>query len=101
MLDDQARVIRATLDHISQGVCIFDAEARLVGWNQRLGQLLTVPMARFRMGVSFDAILDRFRPDLAFGDGMTEARWANGWQGRAAQVPRGGRSASNCAGAPT
>jgi signal transduction histidine kinase/CheY-like chemotaxis protein len=74
MLDDQARVIRATLDHISQGVCIFDAEARLVGWNQRLGQLLTVPMARFRMGVSFDAILDRFRPDLGFGEGMTEAR---------------------------
>lgn len=74
MLDDQARVIRATLDHISQGVCIFDAEARLVGWNQRLGQLLVIPMARFRMGVSFDAILDRYRPDLAFGEGMTEAR---------------------------
>lgn len=74
MLDDQARVIRATLDHIGQGVCIFDAEARLVGWNQRLGQLLVIPMARFRMGVSFDAILDRFRPDLTFGDGMTQAR---------------------------
>ena len=74
MLDDQARVIRATLDHISQGVCIFDAEARLVGWNQRLGQLLTIPMARFRLGVSFDAILDRYRPDLAFGEEMTEAR---------------------------
>lgn len=74
MLDDQARVIRATLDHISQGVCIFDAEARLVGWNQRLGQLLTIPMARFRMGVSFDAILDRFRPDLAFGEDRAEAR---------------------------
>lgn len=74
MLDDQARVIRATLDHISQGVCIFDAEARLVGWNQRLGQLLVIPMVRFRMGVSFDAILDRYRPDLAFGEGMTEAR---------------------------
>lgn len=74
LLDDQARVIRATLDHISQGVCIFDAEARLVGWNQRLGQLLVIPMARFRMGVSFDAILDRYRPDLVFGEGMTEAR---------------------------
>ena len=87
MLDDQARVIRATLDHISQGVCIFDAEARLVGWNQRLGQLLTVPMARFRMGVSFDAILDRFRPDLTFGEGMTEARlgdWVAGQGGRGA-----------------
>lgn len=80
LLDDQARVIRATLDHIGQGICIFDAEARLVGWNQRLGQLLTLPMARFRIGVSFDAILDRFRPDLAIGEEMTEARLAD-WVG--------------------
>ena len=89
MLDDQARVIRATLDHIGQGVCIFDAEARLVGWNQRLGQLLTIPMARFRRGVSFDAILDRFRPDLAFGDGMTEGRLGDWVAGKGA----GGRGA--------
>ncbi|MBC2835417.1 PAS-domain containing protein [Gemmobacter straminiformis] len=74
MLDDQARVIRATLDHIGQGVCIFDADARLVGWNQRLGQLLAIPMARFRLGTGFDALLDRFRPDFTFGIGMTGAR---------------------------
>ena len=74
LLDDQARVIRATLDHIGQGICIFDAEARLVGWNQRLGQLLAIPMARFRMGTGFDHVLDRFRPDFRFGAGMTEAR---------------------------
>ena len=86
LLDDQARVIRATLDHIGQGICIFDAEARLVGWNQRLGQLLTLPMARFRIGVSFDAILDRFRPDLAIGEEMTEARLADWVGGRG---PRG------------
>ena len=35
LLDDQARVVRATLDHISQGVCIFDADAHLIGWNER------------------------------------------------------------------
>ncbi|MEY4871714.1 MAG: hypothetical protein RLZZ563_1044 [Pseudomonadota bacterium] len=86
LLDDQARVIRATLDHIGQGICIFDAEARLVGWNQRLGQLLTLPIARFRIGVSFDGILDRFRPDLAFGEEMTEARLADWVGGRG---PRG------------
>ncbi len=85
MLDDQARVIRATLDHISQGVCIFDAEARLVGWNQRLGQLLVIPMARFRMGVSFDAILDRFRPDLTFAGDMTEARLGDWVAGKGGQ----------------
>ncbi len=77
LLDDQARVIRATLDHIGQGVCIFDAEARLVGWNQRLGQLLAIPMARFRMGTGFDAVIDRFRPDFRFGAGMDEGRLAD------------------------
>ncbi len=76
LLDDQARIIRATLDHIGQGVCIFDAGARLVGWNQRLGQLLAIPMARFRMGAGFDHVLDRFQPDFRFGAGMTEARLA-------------------------
>ncbi|SNX70582.1 signal transduction histidine kinase [Cereibacter ovatus] len=70
MLDDQARVIRATLDHINQGVCIFDAEGRLVGWNQRLGTLLAIPMNRFRMGVSFGYLMERFAHEIAFGEGM-------------------------------
>jgi two-component system, sensor histidine kinase len=77
MLDDQARVIRATLDHISQGVCIFDASAALVGWNQRLGTLLAMPMSKFHLGSSFDHLLSRFRPDFTFGDGMNEARLAD------------------------
>lgn len=59
LLDDQARMIRATLDHINQGVGIFDAEARLVGWNQRLGSLLSLPMGRLRIGASFEAVFGR------------------------------------------
>lgn len=86
MLDDQARVVRATLDHIGQGVCIFDAEARLVGWNQRLGTLLAIPITRFRMGTGFDHVLDRFRPDFRFGDGMTESRLADWVQGKGARA---------------
>jgi signal transduction histidine kinase/CheY-like chemotaxis protein len=85
MLDDQARVIRATLDHINQGVSIFDAEARLVGWNERLGQLLAIPMARFRVGASFDYLLQRFRAEIAFSDGMTDRMldaWVQGSRGR-------------------
>jgi signal transduction histidine kinase/CheY-like chemotaxis protein len=85
MLDDQARVIRATLDHINQGVSIFDAEARLVGWNERLGQLLAIPMARFRVGASFDYLLQRFRAEIAFSDGMTDTMldaWVQGSRGR-------------------
>ncbi|MEY4984222.1 MAG: hypothetical protein RIR62_2488, partial [Pseudomonadota bacterium] len=96
LLDDQARMIRATLDHVGQGVCIFDAEARLAGWNQRLGALLAIPMQRFRRGAGFAALLDRFRPDFRFGAGMTEGRlahWAAQTAPRAAlrfELRRGG-----------
>lgn len=85
LLDDQARVIRATLDHINQGVAIFDAGALLVGWNQRLGALLAIPMARMRVGASFEQIFQRFRQDFSFGEGMTEAAltaWVDGRHGR-------------------
>jgi signal transduction histidine kinase len=71
LLDDQARVIRATLDHIDQGVGIFDAEARLVGWNQRLGTLLSLPMGRLRIGASFDHLFSRFRDEMRFPSGMS------------------------------
>ncbi|RID93425.1 response regulator [Gemmobacter lutimaris] len=71
MLDDQARIIRATLDHISQGVCIFDSATRLVGWNARLGDLLAIPVTRFRPGVTFDTLMERFGAEASFGDGMT------------------------------
>jgi signal transduction histidine kinase/CheY-like chemotaxis protein len=71
LLDDQARVIRATLDHINQGVSIFDAEARLIGWNQRLGSLLSLPMGRLRIGASFEYLFSRFRAEMQFDAGMS------------------------------
>lgn len=61
LLDDQARIVRATLDHISQGVCIFDASGRLVGWNSRLGELLAISINRLRVGFSLDAMLGNSR----------------------------------------
>lgn len=53
LLDDQARIIRATLDHIDQGVAIFDGDRRLVGWNQRLSALLALPVNQLVLGMSF------------------------------------------------
>lgn len=70
LLDDQARMIRATLDHINQGVGIFDAEARLVGWNGRLGSLLSLPMGRLRVGTSFEVVFARLPMQF---EGQTQA----------------------------
>lgn len=86
MLDDQARIIRATLDHINQGVCIFDAGGTLVGWNQRLEVLLAIPKGRFRLGTSFASLMERVAQEISFGDGMNAARladWVGGMTGRA------------------
>ena len=74
LLDDQARVVRATLDHISQGVCIFDAAARMIGWNERAADLLAVNRARFRPGLDFDDLVarmaDRLRPGTLRIEGL-------------------------------
>ena len=77
LLDDQARIVRATLDHISQGVCIFDAQGRMIGWNARAGELLAVPRARFRMGLGFDALLERLRERIELAEGMSVAALRN------------------------
>ncbi|MGV8955400.1 MAG: PAS-domain containing protein, partial [Cypionkella sp.] len=85
LLDDQARVIRATLDHINQGVAIFDASASLVGWNRRLASLLALPLSRLRFGGGFEHLLARLTQDFSFGAGMDSQRltaWVDGRQGR-------------------
>lgn len=71
LLDDQARLVRATLDHISQGVCIFDREGRMVGWNRRLAELLSIPVAGTRRGVNFTTLLGMLRGRVWLGPGMT------------------------------
>ena len=59
LLDDQARVVRATLDHINQGVCIFDTDARLIGWNARAAELMVLQRAQLRQGLDFFDIAAR------------------------------------------
>ena len=85
LLDDQERLVRATLDHINQGVAIFDPGRRLVGWNARLGVLLALPMVRMRVGAEFEALFDGLARQFRFGEGMTADRlglWVDGRGGR-------------------
>ncbi|MEO3413950.1 PAS-domain containing protein [Roseovarius sp. CAU 1744] len=60
LLDDQARLIRATLDHINQGICIFDADDRLAAWNDQFFALMTPPMDLMRTGTGFSRFVDHF-----------------------------------------
>ena len=71
LLDDQAQLIRATLEHIDQGVCIFDRSGQLRGWNQNAGSMLSIPISRFRVGIEFDVILRRIGSDFEIEGGLT------------------------------
>lgn len=85
MLDGQARIIRATLDHITQGVCIFDARGRLAGWNDRFGELLAIPRRKLGLGLRFQALAG-LMSGVSLSDGVTLARlgeWAATGTGRA------------------
>ncbi|QPH53657.1 PAS domain-containing sensor histidine kinase [Pontivivens ytuae] len=85
LLDDQARLIRATLDHIEQGVCIFDTDRRLIGWNRRMAGLLLVPLERLRMGADIRVLYDQLGREVEFQGDMTLAdvkEWARTRSGR-------------------
>lgn len=86
LLDDQARMIRATLEHINQGVGIFDANRRLVGWNSRVAQLFDIPPRLLRRGIPFELLADYIADAITLGDGFsgdTLRQWIDG------RLPRG------------
>ena len=84
VLDEQARLARATIDHMSQGVCTFDSDHLLVTSNSVFADLLSLPFNLIRDGTHLDTIiefltryqvfdgkafLDSFRPWLAEENG--------------------------------
>lgn len=71
MLDDQAKLIRATLEHLIQGVCIFDNQARIVGWNHRIAELLPISLSSIRVGTPFETILAKLEGKIKFVAEMT------------------------------
>ena len=69
LLDDQARLIRATLDHINQGICIFDDLHRLAGWNNRLADLLSLPVSHLKIGIRFERLFRNLGRGFVYPEG--------------------------------
>jgi len=57
LLDDQARMIAATLEHLNQGIYIFDSEIGLMGWNELARTLVSLPSSHLRVGMRFERLL--------------------------------------------
>jgi Na+/proline symporter/signal transduction histidine kinase/CheY-like chemotaxis protein len=50
-------ILQTALDHVRQGIAIFDKDLALVCWNRQFGEIFDLPHALTRIGVALDEIL--------------------------------------------
>jgi Na+/proline symporter/signal transduction histidine kinase len=60
-------ILQTALDHVRQGIAVFDKELRLVCWNRQFGQILELPPQLTRVGTGLDNIL-RFHAEHSTSD---------------------------------
>jgi signal transduction histidine kinase/ActR/RegA family two-component response regulator len=50
-------ILQTALDHVRQGIAVFDKDLHLVCWNQQFGEILALPPQLTRVGTGLDQIL--------------------------------------------
>ena len=81
LLDGQDRLVRATLDHLDQGVAIFDEHAHLMGWNQRIRDLTGLPPTVWRLGTAFARVAEHLGREFSMQSPQDErllGLWVSG-----------------------
>jgi Na+/proline symporter/CheY-like chemotaxis protein len=50
-------ILQTALDHVRQGIAVFDKDLSLVCWNRQFGEIFDLPHGLTRVGISLDEIL--------------------------------------------
>lgn len=50
-------LLQTALDHVRQGIAVFDKDLLLVCWNRQFGEVLDLPPERVRIGIGLDEII--------------------------------------------
>ena len=50
-------ILQNAIDHVQEGIAVFDKEFRLICWNRQFGEMLDLPSDVVRLGVGLDEIL--------------------------------------------
>ena len=65
-------ILQTALDHVRQGIAVFDKDMQLICWNRQFGEVLDLPPDMVRIGTCLDDIL-RFNAEKgAFGPGQVD-----------------------------
>jgi Na+/proline symporter/signal transduction histidine kinase len=62
-------ILQTALDHVRQGIAVFDNERHLVCWNRQFGEILDLPPNVVRVGVTLRELLQFNAEHGAFGEG--------------------------------
>ena len=60
-------ILQTALDHVRQGIAVFDKDLHLVCWNRQFGEILALPPQLTRVGTGLDHIL-RFNAERSTSD---------------------------------
>lgn len=66
-------ILQKALDHVRQGIAVFDGELQLVCWNRHFGEMLGLAPGLVRIGVPLDEILRSNAKRGDFGEGNIDA----------------------------
>jgi Na+/proline symporter/signal transduction histidine kinase/ActR/RegA family two-component response regulator len=73
-------ILQTALDHVRQGIAVFDKELNLVCWNRQFGEILDLPHELTRAGIGLDDVLRHLarasEDDAAHADGFISERIA-------------------------
>ena len=70
--DGHPSLLQAGLDHIDQGISVFDRDLRLVGWNRRFIELIDFPPEMVRIGTPFEAFIRYNAARGEYGEGAVD-----------------------------
>jgi Na+/proline symporter/signal transduction histidine kinase len=65
-------ILQTALDHVRQGIAVFDKDLQLVCWNRQFGEILDLPPALTRVGVGLDDLLRHNARHDAIGQGVAD-----------------------------
>jgi Na+/proline symporter/signal transduction histidine kinase/CheY-like chemotaxis protein len=65
-------ILQSSLDHVRQGIAIFDKDLQLTYWNRQFGDMLDLPPDLLRVGAGLDEILRRAAERGEFGAGPVD-----------------------------
>jgi Na+/proline symporter/signal transduction histidine kinase len=65
-------ILQTALDHVRQGIAVYDKDLRLVCWNRQFGEILDLPPELTRVGVGLDEIVRCSAEQGALGPGPVD-----------------------------